>query len=205
MMMLRSRLSALAAPAAMGAAALMLSGCVKFGTKPPPQLLTVTAAKQPDAGASLTSENVPSLTVMMPEVPRKLANVRVPVQVNATTVAYVKDAQWTEAPRALFRELLAQTIAADGQFFVLAETQYSVKPGQKLSGELVDFSIDAQTEEAVVTYDAILIIGDGAPARKQRFTARMPVRAIKAKYVAGPINEAANDVAAQVAEWVKGE
>lgn len=189
---------------ALGLAALALAGCVKFGSEPPPQLLTISADRQPGAGASLSSDAVPSLTVMVPEVPRKLGNVRVPVKVDETTVAYVKDAQWTEAPRHLFQDLLIQTLAADGTFFVLPEQQYSVKPGQKLAGQLIDFGIDAQTDEAVVTFDAILLGGEGQPARKQRFTARVPVRDIEAKYVAQPINQAANEVAAQVAAWVKG-
>jgi len=189
---------------ALSVASLSLSACVSFGSKPPPQLLTLSANSQPGTGTDLSSESLPSLIVLTPSVPRKLANVRVPVQVDDTTVAYVKDAQWTEAPRTLFQRLLSETVAADGTMFVLGNGQYAVKPGQRLMGELHEFGIDAQTQEAVVTYDAILTGNPDAPARRQRFTARVPVRSIKAKYVAAPINEAANNVAAQVSEWVKG-
>jgi len=190
---------------ALSLASLMLSACVSFGSKPPPQLLTLSADSQPDTGTDLSSESLPSLIVLTPGVPRKLANVRVPVQVDDTTIAYVKDAQWTEAPRTLFQRLLSETIAADGTMFILGDGQYAVKPGQRLMGELLDFGIDAQSQEAVVTYDAILTGGIETPARRQRFTARVPVRSIKAKYVAQPINEAANDVAAQVSNWVKAQ
>mgnify|MGYP003633425679 FL=1 len=188
---------------ALGLASAALSGCVSFGSKPPPQLLTLSADSRPATGTSLTSDNAPSLTVVTPDVPRKIDNVRVPVQVDATTVAYVKNAQWAEAPRLMFQRMLIETIAADGTVFVLSDGQYAVKPGRRLMGELLDFGVDARSKEAVVTFDAILSSGEGRPALRQRFSARMPVRKIDAKEVAAPLNRAANEVAAQVTAWVK--
>ncbi len=190
---------------ALGAVGLMLSACVSFGAKPPPQLLTISADHPLPAGQVIRSEGLPALTVMAPEVPRTLATVRIPVRVDPTTVAYVKDAQWTEAPRAMFQRLLSETIAADGSIFVVSAEQYAALPGRRLTGELVDFGIDAKTREAVVTFDAVMGTGGNAgTVVRQRFSARVPVDDIKAKKVAGPINEAANKVAAQVTEWVKG-
>lgn len=181
-----------------------LPGCVKFGTKPPPQLLTITSDKVLASGQAIRSEGLPTLMVLAPEVPRKLANLRVPVQVSPTAVAYVKGAQWTEAPRAMFQRLLSDQIAADGDIFVVSEEQLGSLSGRRLSGELVDFGVDAPTREAVVTFDAILSSETPGQATRQRFTARVPVRSIKANRVAEPINEAANKVAADVAAWVKG-
>jgi cholesterol transport system auxiliary component len=189
---------------ALGATGLMLSACVSFGSKPPPQLLTISAEHTLPAGQPIRSEGLPALTVMAPEVSRKLATVRIPVQVDPTTVAYVKDAQWTEAPRAMFQRLLSETIAADGAIFVVSAEQYASLPGRRLTGELVDFGIDAQTREAVVTFDAVLGGTEPGTAVRQRFTARVPVDDIKAKKVAAPINAAANKVAADVTAWVKG-
>ena len=137
------------------------------------------------------------------EVPRKLATQRVPVQVNATSVAYVKDAQWTEPPRAMFQRLLSDRIAADGSIFVVSEEQFASLPGRRLTGELVDFGVDAGTKEAVVTFDAILTSDAPGQAVRQRFTARAPVRDISAKRIAAPINQAANKVAEDVAAWVR--
>lgn len=187
----------------LSAAAILLAGCVSFGSKPPPQLLTITAESTIPAGQNVRNENMPNLEVMLPEVPRKLATTRVPVQVNATSVAYVKDAAWTEAPRDMFQTLLSQTITAAGAVFVIDEDQYGLRADRRLSGDLLDFGVDAQTREAVVTFDAVLTESDSGRAARRRFTARVPVSDISAKRVAAPLNEAANMVAAEIAQWVK--
>lgn len=182
----------------------LLSGCVKFGTKPPQQLLTVSSDAVLQPGQAIRSEGLPALTVLAPEVPRKLATQRVPVQVSPTSVAYVKDAQWTEPPRAMFQRMLSDRIAADGSIFVVSEEQFASLPGRRLTGELVDFGVDAATREAVVTFDAVLTSDTPGLAVRQRFTARAPVRDISAKHIAVPINQAANKVAEDVTAWVKG-
>lgn len=189
-----------------GAVALsaMLSACVKFGSKPPPQLLTISSDAVLPSGKTISSEGLPALTVLAPEVPRKLSTLRVPVQVDPTTVAYVKDAQWSESPRTMFQRVLSDRIASDGSVFVVSEEQVASLPGRRLSGVLTDFGIDAQTSEAVVTFDAVMTGDEPGEAKRQRFTARVPVSDIKAKRVAEPINEAANKVAEEVATWVKG-
>lgn len=186
------------------AAGLLLSGCVSFGSKPPPQLLTITAEKTIPAGQSIRNEGVPTIEVMLPEVPRTLATTRVPVQIDATSVAYVKDAAWTEAPRDMFQTLLSQTIAAEGAVFVIDEDQYGLQASRRLSGDLLDFGVDARTDEAVVTFDAVLTESDSGRAARRRFTARVPISGIKAKRIGAPLNEAANKVAADIAAWVKG-
>lgn len=194
----RTRLTAMAL--ALGAA---LSGCVSFGSKPPPQLLTVRTEAAVAAGRDLRSQGLPAIAVILPEVPRAIATTRVPVQVDATSVAYVKDAQWTEAPRDLFLRLLGETITAGGALFVIDEDQYGLTPQRRLSGSLVEFGVDARTRQAVVTYDAVLTDSASGQALRRRFTAREPVSDIRADRVAQPINRAANQVAQQVADWVK--
>lgn len=181
-----------------------LPGCVKFGAKPPAQLLTISAKAAPQAGQPMSSVGLPVMAVFAPDVPRKLDNLRVAVQASATSVAYVEEAQWAESPRQMFRRLLAETIAADGSIYVADGEQSAVLSGRRLSGTLVDFGIDAATREAVVTFDATLTSATPGEATRQRFTARVPVRKIEADCVAGPISEAANKVAADVAAWVKG-
>ncbi len=181
-----------------------LPGCVKFGAKPPAQLLTISAKASPQAGQSVSSVGLPVLAVFTPDVPRKLDNLRVAVQIDPTSVAYVPKAQWAEAPRQMFRRVLAETIAADGSIYVADGEQSAVLSGRRLSGALVDFGIDAAAKEAVVTFDATLTSATPGEAMRQRFSARVPVRKIEADRVAGPIGEAANKVAADVAAWVKG-
>lgn len=203
MIPINSRMKPVSTMLSLTVAALALSACVSFGSKPPPQLLTVTADSVLESGKSIRSEGLPTIAVIAPDVPRKLETMRVPVQVDSTTVAYVKDAQWTEAPRSMFQRLLSETIAAGGDIFVIGEEQYGLSPGRRLTGELVDFGIDAETQEAVVTFDAVITTRDGNGALRQRFTTREPVSNISAKRVAKPINSAANKVASDVAAWVK--
>jgi cholesterol transport system auxiliary component len=186
------------------AACLALPACVKIGAKPPPQLLTIAPKASPQAGQLQSSAGLPVLAVFAPDVPRKLDNLRIAVQASPTSVAYVEKAQWAEAPRQMFRRLLADTIAADGAIYVADGEQSAVLNGRRLSGTLVDFGIDAAPREAVVTFDATLTSAAPGEAMRQRFTARVPVRDIDAKHVAGPISDAANKVAADVAAWVKG-
>lgn len=185
-------------------ACLALGGCVKFGQKAPPRLLTISADAALPSGQNVSSAGLPTVMVVTPEVPRRIDTMRVPVQIDATAVAYVKDAQWSDAPRSLFARLLIDTIAAAGDVFVVSSDQYGMPSGARLSGELVDFGVDARTREAVVTFDAVLAKPAGEQAVRRRFTARAPVRDIEADKVAEPINRAANQVAAEVAAWVKG-
>lgn len=192
------------APAMMAAALLSsLSGCVSFGGKPPAQLLSLTPDSRVEPGTQRTAQGG-TLTVMDPEAPKKLDTVRIPVQVDATSIAYVKDAQWVDTPRRLFQKLLSETISARNAVIVLDPGQYSADPGRRLLGELVDFGIDARTGSAIVTFDATLAPLGGGPVSKRRFSASVPVGPIEAGTVGGPINAAANRVATDVAAWVGG-
>ncbi|GLI96953.1 MAG: ABC-type transport auxiliary lipoprotein family protein [Pseudomonadota bacterium] len=185
-------------------AALSLSACVSFGGNAPAQLLTLTSDARVATGTVRTGAPGTSITVMDPDTPKKLDTVRVPVQVDAVSVAYIKDAQWVDSPRHLFQKMLSETIAASGTAIVLDSGQYSADPGKRLLGELIDFGVDARTNTAVVTYDATLAPGGGAPVLRKRFSASVPVSAIHAASVGAPINQAANKVAAEVAAWVNG-
>lgn len=178
-----------------------LAGCVSFGAKPPPQLLTLSAPATVPTDAPAAA---PALTVLDLDTPRKLDTVRVPVQVNDTSIAYVKDAQWVDTPRKLFRKLLSDRIAADGQVLVLEPGRLPLVGGRRLMGELVEFGVDARSGNAVVTYEAILVGPDPLHVVRRRFTASVPAGKIAAGTVARPINAAAQQVADQVAEWVKG-
>ena len=179
-----------------------LAGCVSFGGKPPKQLLTLTADQRVAAGTTISREPGISISVFDPEAPKKLDTVRIPVQADATSIAYVQDVQWVDTPRHLFQKLLSETIAASGKTLVLDPGEYSIDPGRRLLGELVDFGIDARSGQAIVTYDAILTAPNGATISKRRFSASEPVGSIKAETVGAPLSRAANKVAAEVAAWI---
>lgn len=181
----------------------MLAGCVSFGAKPPEQLLSLSADQRVAPGAMVNAGQAPSLVVADPEAPKVLDTVRVPVRLTPTSVAYVTKVQWSDTPRHLFQGLLAETIAATGSRIVLDPGQYAGVPGQRLMGTLVDFGIDEGSRSAIVTYDAILANPGGAIIARQRFTAQQPIGGkIEATTIGGPLNAAANKVAADVAAWL---
>ncbi|RVT43913.1 ABC transporter [Sphingobium algorifonticola] len=179
-----------------------LAGCVSFGDKAPTQLLSLSSDARVAPGTTRIGGSGKSITVLPPETPKQLDTVRVPVQVDAVSVAYVKDARWVDSPRQMFQHLLSETIAASGSAIVLDPGQYSADPGRRLLGVLVDFGIDARTNSAIVTYDATLAPVGGQPVQRKRFSASVPVGTIDATGVGNPINQAANKVAAEVAAWV---
>ena len=183
------------------ALALPLSGCISFGAKPPPSLLTLSAAAGPAVGQDQTGAR--SITIDVPVTPQSLATARVPVQTGPTTIAYVEKALWTEPPSRLFARLLADTTAARTGRIVLSSVQAVGAPGAHLGGELRTFGIDGQTRQAVVTFDASLVReATRGGLDKRRFEARVPVATIDAASVGPALNDAANQVAAQVADWV---
>ena len=186
------------------AAALALSGCISIGSKPPASLLTLTSDAVAPAGAARMVAPGQAITVMPPRVPAALANNRIPVQADATSIAYVKDAQWVDSPNRLFRALLSETIAAKTGRTVLDPRQFGTDPGIRLSGELTSFGIDATRMEAVVTYDATRTIPNSPAVETRRFEARVPVVEIKVGPVGVALNRAANQVAEQVSGWIAG-
>jgi cholesterol transport system auxiliary component len=184
------------------AGALALGGCISFGAKPPPVLLTLESAQSVPAGETRSSASAATITIAVPSVSQALATTRVPVQSSATSVAYVKDAQWVELPARLFARLAADTVAARTGRVVLSTAQSFSDPGARLSGELRNFGVDGSTSEAVVTFDAALIRTTGEVVEKRRFEARVPIAVIEANAASQGINQAANQVAGQLADWV---
>ena len=184
------------------AAALPLAACISFGAKPPEALLTLTATAAIPVGQAQSSASAKSITIAVPAVPQSLAGARVPVQSGPTAIAYVKDAVWAEPPARLFARLLSDTVTTRSGRVVLSPAQSMSDPGARLGGELRSFGIDGTAREAVVTYDASLIRGDAATVEKRRFEARVAVAAIDAPSAATALNDAANRVATEVADWV---
>lgn len=186
----------------LGAAMLTLAGCISFGAEPPDTLLTLTSTAQLPAGQQQNSANAKSLVVTVPVTPASLAAQRVPVQASPTSIAYVKDAVWSEPPARLFARLVSDTVAARTGRVVVSQVQAVTEANDQLDGELRSFGLDATTREAVVTFDAALTRSGQTSVEKRRFEARVPVAAIDAASTGPALNQAANQVAAQVADWI---
>lgn len=181
---------------------LTLAGCISFGAKPPPSLLTLQAASAVAVGEVQRAPGSPTVTIAVPSVPQELATLRLPVRSTATTVAYLKDAQWVEPINRQFARLLSDTITTRVGRVVVGSTAFGTDPGAALTGDLRSFGVDAASNEAVVTYDATLIRAAGVPLEKRRFEARVAMGVIEPVAVGNALNQAANQVAGEVADWV---
>lgn len=180
--------------------ALALAGCLG-GPKIPATLLTLTPVDRAEAGSGSTGSLAAAIAVIEPAVPQKLDVKRVPVQVNAASVAYLKDAMWVEKPALLFRQMLAETLRAQGKWLVIdgIERQYSAQT--RLTGQLLDMGYDAASQSAVVRFEAVLEAPGGTIATR-RFESVVKGIAPEPEQLGPALNDAANDVALQVVEWV---
>ena len=139
----------------------------------------------------------------MPAVPQALRTSRIPVYVNETTIQYLTGGAWVEQPGALFARLLGETIAARTGRVVLDPSQYSNDPGSRITGTLVKFGLDPAAMQVVIVYDAVLArSGANGAVLTNRFEAHVPVAAATPVAVAPALNQAANQLAAEVAAWI---
>lgn len=184
------------------AALLLLAGCISLGKKAPDTVIGLTAETTAPAGALGKGALADALVVLDPDTDRRLDVQRVPVQVDASTIAYLKNTAWVERPARQFRRLLAETVRAKSGRLVIEGNDVEVGGREVLSGRLIDMGYDARSGSVVARFDALLESADGA-VRSRRFEAVVPGVAPKAKAVAPALNQAANDLAAQVAQWLE--
>ena len=184
------------------ATTLPLAACLSFGAKPPPTLMSLSAESAVAVGTARSTRATEGVSVAIPSVPQSLLTPRVAVQTSPTAIAYLKNAQWVDTPNKLFRNLLAEVIAAKTGRVVADSRNFAVAPDTRLNGRLLNFGLDAPSLNVVVTYDAALVRKEGGPVETRRFEARAPVSAQNGPAVALALNRAANQVADEVAGWI---
>lgn len=186
------------------AVALPLAGCISIGPKPPAVLLTLTAASALPAGPARTATDRSAIAVAPPTAMAALMTQRVMVS-DGLSVAYLKNAQWAAPPVQLFRALLAETITVRTGRIVPDPRLLAVQPDMRLSGQLTQFGLDGPARTVVVTFDAALIHSGSDTIQARRFSARVPVTDETTAPVSAAINQAANHVAADVADWISSQ
>ena len=144
----------------MATAALALGGCISFGEDPPPALLTLTPSVQIAEGAGPGGEASGVLTVRQPEVPGSLSVTRVPVQVDPSTIAYLKDAVWVDRPSKLFQNLLVTTIRERTGRLVLDDVESRAASDSVLRGTLREFGYDDAEIAAMAKTGAVILPDD---------------------------------------------
>lgn len=197
----QSRISTIAAPVLALGLALALGGCLSLGSEPPATLFNLTPARVATPGTGASGTAAQAISVLDLDAPARLDVLRVPVQVDDASVAYLKDAQWVEKPARLFGRLLEESIRAKGDRLIVdgSDAQYSAQT--KLTGQLLDMGYDARTGSVVVRYNAVLQTSDGQ-IRTRLFESTVSGISATAGAVRPALNQAANDVAGQVADWV---
>lgn len=181
---------------------LALSGCGLLGAKVPPVLMALTPAQAVPASTNRSAASGDTITVIAPALVQEINTNRVPVRSGGVAIAYVKDAQWVDTPDTLFRDLLSETIAAKTGRVVLSDKQRTLDPGARLTGQLLAFSVDADRNDVVVTYDAALVRAAGTRVETRRSEVRVPITTIDRASVSAALNQAANQVAADIATWI---
>ena len=126
---------------------------------------------------------------------------RVPVQVTDTELAYLQDAVWVDRPARLFGQLVAETIRSRTGRMVVDGDDPGVGAIDRLHGTLRSFGYDARSRDVVVVFDAVRN-GASSNVTTRRFESRVPVAAPETAFVGPALNQAANDVAGQIADWV---
>jgi cholesterol transport system auxiliary component len=184
------------------AATFLLASCVSFGAKPPPSLLVLTATAGVQPGVAQSGSPADALIILQPEASRKIDTNRVPVQIDDSNIAYLKDALWADKPARMMQMLLMETIAAKTGRLVLNEVDAGGKAQQFVSGSLIEFGIDSVSMDAVVVYDAVKLVR-GQAVEKKRFEARQTISAIAPGPAGAALNIAANRVATDMAEWLR--
>jgi cholesterol transport system auxiliary component len=180
-----------------------LAGCsLMGGGKAPPYLFTLTPEAAP--AATVRSAAVgQTVTIRTPVIAKELRTVRVPVQVSPTVIQYVSNFQWVDTPDKLFQRLVEETVRRTTSRVVLDPDQSALDPGLVVTGQLNRFGYDAQQGMVVVQYDASLATQGGTHVETRRFEASLPADGTSTT-IAPALNQAANQVATQVAQWIGG-
>jgi len=143
------------------------------------------------------------VTIEVPVVPKELRSVRVPALSGETAIAYIKGLQWVDTPDRLFQDLLSETILRTTSRVVIDPKQSTLDPGLVVSGQLSRFGYEAGAGTVLVRYDAALSTAGGTRVETRRFEGRAPADGTAA--TVGPaLNQAANQVALDVARWIGG-
>jgi cholesterol transport system auxiliary component len=193
----------LVAPIALGltVGGCSLGGLMGGGGKPPATLLTLTPSA-PDPGQIARAANAgQAVTIAVPVVAKELRTVRVPVQATPTDIQYVANLQWVDTPDHLFQQLVAETVRRTTDRVVLDPHQATLDPGLLVSGTLQKFGYDAVSGQVIVQYDGALSTTGASRVETRRFTATVPADGT-ALTVGPALNQAANQVAVDVAKWI---
>lgn len=182
-------------------AAGLLAGCISFGEDPPERLMSLTPTARVAADGGKVTRDTQAVSVVPPALPAALRNQRIAVQTGGA-FAYLPKAAWIDTPGQLFRAVLAETIEAKTGRFVPDQRNAAITPDTRLTGTLAAFQLLGGQGKVLVIYDATLSKSGSDEIRTRRFETTVPVTGEDASSVGAALNEAANQVAGDVADWI---
>ncbi|WP_421849571.1 ABC-type transport auxiliary lipoprotein family protein [Novosphingobium sp.] len=172
---------------------------MSIGAKPPGTLLSLTPETAPAIGASSSGALGDATVVLEPAAAAPVSVLRIPVQIDAASVAYIKGTQWVERPSRAFQHLLAETLRARGKGLVVEADRGTT--GTRIGGRLLAMGFDVPTHSAVVRFDAMKWLPDGR-IETRRFESTVAGIDPDPDAIGPALNHAANKVAAEIADWV---
>jgi len=183
-------------------AAMALPGCISLTPKPPSRLMVLSPTTPLAAGTVITTGDDKAVQVARLSAIPALATQRVLVTDGQSAIAYLKDGQWSAQPTDLFRALLAETITVRTGRVVTEPRLLQIQPDTRLAGQISAFGLDGPGNAVTVTFDATLSHEGSDQIQSRRFSARVPVSSEQPAAVAAALNQAANQVTAEVADWI---
>ena len=184
------------------AAALPLSGCISLSPKPPARLMVLTATTPLAPGTLITTGDAKAVQIARLGAIPALTTQRVLVTDGPNAIAYLKGGLWSAAPADLFRSLLAETITVRTGRVVTEPRLLQIQPNTRLAGQISAFGLDGPGQAVTVTFDATLSHEGNDQIQSRRFSARVPVGSEQPEAVAAALNQAANQVAGEIADWI---
>lgn len=176
-----------------------LGGCVRIGAKPPGMFLSLTSDAAPAAGSSSSGTLADAIVVVEPGAAAPVSVLRIPVQIDASRVAYLKGTEWVERPSRAFQHLIADTLRARGKGLVIEIDRNTT--GTRIGGRLLAMGFDVPTRSAVVRFDAMKWLPDGR-IETRRFESTVAGVDPQPNQIGPALNTAANKVAGEIADWV---
>jgi cholesterol transport system auxiliary component len=182
---------------------LLLSACgplVKIGDSgPAPQRFSLSAAP-----SETTAIAMPALRVETLDTSADLATTRIAVRVGQQEVRYLASGIWTDKPAQLLRNLLADHLRPRSTGVVLAANQLDVVTPFRISGRLTGFQAEgaaALATHASVSAELFILQGNKIIASRS-FNRRRTLPSDRPNDVTASLNSAANDIAADAADWI---
>lgn len=172
----------------------LLAAC----SSPPPATFDLSAAPHPGGVG-----DVAQTAVAVPTAVQLIDTDRIVVRSPGNQVAYLPGAQWPDRAPNLFQARLIQSFENASKSRRISRPGDRIVPSNQLNTDLRTFEVQTETREAVVEVTARIVADrTGGVGAARLFAARVPVSEITGPAAAIALNQAAQQVMADIVRWV---